>query len=173
MSPQRYSRTSPIDTTLPAFACWAHVLPVIQRHRRVLFCIMAGLALAVRPRHRSGLEADDIAGRWVIDYIGYTSAGTVPHYLGPEPRDTLTIFPDGRWLTGRDSTRYTIRRDTLVLAADTGEAAYHVRMIGPGEPRLSLSRRATYDFNADGLPEWAVQQTVFRRLRGDRKPRAP
>ena len=164
---------SPIGTTLPAFARWTHVLPVIQRPRRLLFFVIAGLALVVRPRHRSGLEADDIAGRWVIDYIGYTSGGAVPHYLGPEPRDTLIIFADGRWLTGRHSIRYTIRRDTLVLRADTGEAVYALRFIGPGEPRLSLSSRAVYDFNADGLPEWAVMETVFRRPRGDGKPRTP
>jgi hypothetical protein len=37
-------------------------------------------------------------------------------------------------------------------------------MIGPGEPRLSLTRRVTYDFNADGLPESAVQEMAFRRV---------
>jgi hypothetical protein len=88
----------------------------------------------------------------------------VPQWLGAMPRDTLTIFADGRWWTSRDSTYFTMRHDSLVLPADTGEAAYSVRLIGPGKPRLSLSRRATYDFNADGLPEWAVQETVFDRI---------
>jgi hypothetical protein len=138
---------------------------VTERHRRLLFFLGAGLALmACRPRRPPGLAAGDNAGRWVIDFIGYTGAGVVPHYLGPAPRDTLTIFADGRWWTNRDSIRYTMRHDSLVLPADTGEAAYAVRLIGPGDPRLSLSRRATYDFNADGLPEWAVQETVFRRV---------
>ena len=150
---------------MPAFARCAHVPPVTQRYRRVLFFLVAGLALmACRPRHRPGLAAGDIAGRWVISYIGYTGTGVVPHYLGPDPRDTLTIFADGRWWTSRDSTRFTMRSDSLMLPADTGEAAYAVRLIGPGSPRLSLSRRAIYDFNADGLPEWAVQETVFRRV---------
>ena len=129
--------------------------------------------MACRHKRQPPLTAGDIAGRWVIDFIGYTTAGQVPHYLGPQPRDTLTIFADGRWWTRRDSTRYTMRRDSLVLPADTGEAAYAVQLIGPGEPRLSLSRRATYDFNADGLPEWAVQQTVFRRVGQGGAPRAP
>ena len=138
---------------------------MIQRHRRLRFFLVAGLAvMACRHKPHPGLAPGDIAGRWVVDYVGYTGAGVVPHYLGPEPRDTLTIFADGRWWTSRDSTRYTLRHDSLVLPADTGEAAYSVRLIGPGEPRLSLSRRATYDFNADGLPEWAVQETAFRRV---------
>ena len=136
-----------------------------QRYRRLLALLVAGLAvLACRPKRPTGLSAEDIAGRWVISYVGYTGAGVVPHYLGPDPRDTLTIFADGRWWSTRDSTRYRLRSDSLVLAADTGEAAYAVRLIGPGEPRLSLSRRATYDFDADGLPEWAVQETAFRRV---------
>jgi len=127
---------------------------------------MAGLALmACRAKRRSGVAASDIAGRWVIDYIEYTGAGHVPHYLGAEPGDTLTIFADGRWWSRRDSTRYTMRHDSLVLPADTGEATYSVRLVGPGEPRLGLSRRAAYDFNADGLPEWAVEEKVFRRIR--------
>lgn len=150
---------------MPAFSRCVHVLPVTQHQRCLLFVLAAGLGLmACHPSRRPGLAAGDIAGRWVIDYIGYTSAGKVPHYLGPGPRDTLTIFVDGRWWTNHDSTRYTMRHDSLVLPADTGEAAYAVQLIGPGEPRLSLSRRAIYDFNADGLPEWAVQQTVFRRV---------
>lgn len=137
-----------------------------QRHRRLLVLLLAGLAVvACRHRRRPGLAAGDIAGRWIIDYIEYTGPGRPPHYLGPEPRDTLTIFADGRWWTRRDSTRYTMRHDSLVLPSDTGEAAYSVRMVGGGrEPRLGLSRRAIYDFNADGLPEWAVQETVFHRL---------
>jgi hypothetical protein len=150
---------------LPAHPWRAHVEPVTHRHRRLLFLLVATLAsMTCRTRRLPGPAAGDIAGRWVIDYIGYTGTGVVPHYLGPDPRDTLTIFADGRWLTSRDSTRFAMRRDSLVLPADTGEAAYAVRLIGPGEPRLSLSRRATYDFNADGLPDWAVQETVFRRV---------
>ncbi len=141
--------------------------PVTQRHRhrRLLCLIAAGLAsVACRPERRPALAAGDIAGRWVIDFIGYTRVGAIPHYLGTDPRDTLLIFADGRWWTSRDSFRYTMRRDSLVLPADTGEAVYAVRLIGPGKPRNSLSRRAVYDFNADGLPEWAVQETVFRRV---------
>jgi len=155
--------------TLPGFARRANVPPVKKRHRRLLCLLVAGLALmACRPERRPGrrpeLAGGDIAGRWVIDFIGYTGAGSVPHYLGTDPRDTLIIFADGRWWTSRDSIRYTMRHDSLLLPGDTGEAAYAVRLIGPGKPRLSLSRRAVYDFNADGLPEWAVQETVFRRV---------
>ena len=150
---------------LPAYAWYVHVPPVNPRHRCLPFFLVAGLAvLACRAKRRSGLRAEDIAGRWVIDYIEYTGVGQVPQYLGTEPHDTLTIFADGRWWSTRDSTRYTMRHDSLVLQADTGEAAYSIRFVGPREPRLSLSRRAVYDFNADGLPEWAVQKTVFRRV---------
>jgi hypothetical protein len=161
-------------TTLPAFDRCAHVPAVTQRHRHLLLCLVAGLAAtACRPGHRSRLTADDMAGRWVIDFIGYTGARGVPHYLGVEPHDTLTIFGDGRWRNSGNSTRYTIRHDSLLFPADTGETAYAVRLIGPGEPRLSLLRRATYDFNGDGLPEWAVQETVFRRVGQGATSRTP
>ena len=136
-----------------------------QRRRRLLFFLVAGLAVtACRPRHRPGLAAKDIAGHWVIDFVGYTAARGVTHYAGIEARDTLTIFTDGRWLTSRTSTRFTMRHDSLVFPVHTGETAFAVRMIGPGEPRLSLLRRASYDFNADGLPESAMQEMVFRRV---------
>jgi hypothetical protein len=155
-------------TSLPASTRCSQVPPVTrqpQRYRRLYFFLLAGLGLITcRPKSRPGIAAGDIAGRWVIDVIGYTGAGVVPQWLGAMPRDTLTIFADGRWWTSRDSTYFTMRHDSLVLPADTGEAVYLVRLIGPGEPRLSFSRRSTYDFNADGLPEWAVQETVFHRV---------
>ena len=137
----------------------------MNHRRRLVFFFVAGLAVtACRPRHRQGLAAEDIAGRWTIDFVGYTGARGVPHYVGIEPHDTLTIFADGRWLTRRTSTRFTMRHDSLVFPAQTGERVFGVRMIGPGEPRLSLTRHATYDFNADGLPESAVQEMAFRRV---------
>ena len=150
---------------MPSVAWWAHVPPVTQRQRRLLFFLVVGLALtACRSRHRSRLTADHIAGRWVIDYIGYTGARGVPHYVGLEPHDTLTVLADGRWWSSHVSTHYTMRHDSLVFPAGAGETAFAVRLIGPGKPRLSLLRRVPYDFNADGLPEWAVQETVFRRV---------
>lgn len=159
------SRSRVPGAVLPAYAWYVHVPLVTRRHPCLPFFLVAGLAvMACRAKRRSGLGAEDIAGRWVIDYIEYTGVGQVPQYLGTEPHDTLTIFADGRWWSRRDSTRYTMRHDSLVLPADTGEAAYFIRFVGPGEPRLGLSRRAVYDFNADGLPEWAVQETVLRRV---------
>ncbi len=138
----------------------------------MLFFLLAGLALtACRPRPRPGLAAGDIAGRWVLDFVGYSRPKGVPHYVGIEVQDTLTIFADGRWVTSRTSTSYTMRHDSLVFPAHTGETAFAVRMIGPGEPRLSLLRHTTYDFNADGLPEWAVQEMTFRRVGPGGTPR--
>jgi len=138
----------------------------VATRRWLLFLFVAGLALtACRSRRRPTVTAGDIAGRWVISYIGYTGVAVAPRYFGPQPHDTLTIFADGRWWTSRgDSILFTMRHDSLLLRAGAGEVAYAVWLVGPGDPRLSLSRRATYDFNADGLPEWAVQQTVFRRV---------
>ena len=159
-------------TTLPPFAWCAHVPPVIQRHLRLL--LVTGLALtACRSRHRPALAAGDIAGRWVLDFVGYTRPKGIPHYVGIEAHDTLTIFADGRWVTKRMSTSFTLRHDSLVFPAHAGETVFAIRMIGPGEPRLSLTRRTTYDFNADGLPEWAVQEMAFRRVRPGGTPRAP
>jgi hypothetical protein len=136
-----------------------------RRHRRLLFVLVVGLAVtACRRRHQPPLAAEDIAGRWVIDFVGYTGATGGPHYVGIEAHDTLNIFADGRWITSRTSTRYTMRHDSIVFPAHTGERAFAVRMIGPGEPRLSLTRRVTSDFTADGLPESAVQEMAFRRV---------
>ena len=100
-----------------------------------------------------------------MDFISYTNTAGTTHFLGTAPGDTLTIFADGRWRTPRMSTRFALRHDSLVFSTQSDSAVFAVRTIGPGEPRLSLRRRATYDFNADGLAESAVQETVFRRVR--------
>ena len=133
--------------------------------RRVCLVAVAGLAwTACRPSPHRGLAVEDIAGRWTIDFVRYTSATGATHYLGTESGDTLTIFADGRWLTHRTSTRFAMRHDSLVFPAQDGNTAFAVRTIGPGEPRLSLRRHALYDFNADGLAEPAVREMVFRRI---------